>query len=287
MVKLQKIGQLTNTLSLDVVVGAILSAAFASRIFSVTPGVAYWFILPIAVWVVYTSDHLVDAYRLKEKAHTPRHLFHHQNFRLLARLVFVLSLVNIILAIFFLEHIIIVFGFIVGGGTLLYLSAVHFIGKRKKVYLQKELFVAVIYVSGVWGGPWALSGFNISPDAVILFAVFMMLAIADVLVFTIYDHNTDQLDKHPTLFSHIGEKAIYIFYYLLIVLSSVGVIYLIIDSPVFLHRAAAKIYLIMCLLLLLLISIPDVFNKNARYRTLGEMVFWLPGIILLIGDDLN
>lgn len=173
------------------------------------------------------------------------------------------------------------------GGTLLYLSAVHFIGKRKKVYLQKELFVAVIYVSGVWGGPWALSGFNISPDAVILFAVFMMLAIADVLVFTIYDHNTDQLDKHPTLFSHIGEKAIYIFYYLLIVLSSVGVIYLIIDSPVFLHRAAAKIYLIMCLLLLLLISIPDVFNKNARYRTLGEMVFWLPGIILLIGDDLN
>ncbi|MEZ5145535.1 MAG: hypothetical protein R2759_00215 [Bacteroidales bacterium] len=61
---------------------AILSAAFASRIFSVTPGVAYWFILPIAVWVVYTSDHLVDAYRLKEKAHTPRHLFHHQNFQI-------------------------------------------------------------------------------------------------------------------------------------------------------------------------------------------------------------
>ncbi|MEZ5145536.1 MAG: hypothetical protein R2759_00220 [Bacteroidales bacterium] len=74
-----------------------------------------------------------------------------------------------------------------------------------KVYC-KRTFVAVIYVSGVWGGPWALSGFNISPDAVILFAVFMMLAIADVLVSTIYDHNTELADKHPTLSSAILVK---------------------------------------------------------------------------------
>lgn len=277
-----KIFNLINTLSLDVVAGAILSAAFASKIFSVSPGLAYWFILPIAVWVVYTADHLVDAYRLKEKAHTPRHLFHHQNFKLLALIVFILSLINLILAIFFLEHIIIVFGVIVGGVTLMYLTAVHFIGKRKKVYLQKELFVAVIYVSGIWGGPWALSGFIISPEAVILFAVFMMLAIADVLTFTIFDHHTDRIDQHPTLFRNIGEKAIYTIFYLLIILSSVVAVYLIIDSPVFLHRAAAKIYLMMGLLLLLLISLPDLFEKNDWYRTIGEMVFLLPGIILFI-----
>ncbi|MCB2220342.1 MAG: hypothetical protein KQI35_08110 [Bacteroidetes bacterium] len=279
---LSKIFQTINILSLDVVVGAFLGAHFASKIFEAAPGIAFWIILPVSVWVVYTADHLVDAYRLKSKAHTPRHLFHHHHFKILGLMVISLSVINVLLAIFFLDHRIVIFGFVVGGFTLLYLFTVHFLGGRKKFYLQKEFFVAIIYVSGVWGGPWALSDFPVERYSLILFFIFFLLAIADVLIFTVYEFSTDRLDNHPTLFSHVGQKTIMVLFFCATAMATIGSIFIIVESPFFIDRAAAKIYLIMLFVLLLLVSMPDLFKSHDQYRYFAEMVFWLPAILLLI-----
>ena len=53
-----------NILSLDVVAGALLSSAFAAALLEVRPAVPYWMVLGMSVWIIYTADHLVDAYRL-------------------------------------------------------------------------------------------------------------------------------------------------------------------------------------------------------------------------------
>jgi hypothetical protein len=39
----------------------------------------------------------------------------------------------------------------------------------------------------------------------------------------------------------------------------------------------------MNLVLLLMILNPAVMAKNERYRILGEMIFWLPGILFFVG----
>jgi hypothetical protein len=277
-----KIIQTINILSLDVVAGASISAHFAAKIFDVKPGIAYWFILPVAVWVVYTTDHLVDAYRLKAKAHTPRHLFHHYYFKTLSWMIIVLSIIHLLLAIFLLDYRIVIFGLVVGGFTLLYLLTVHFTGSRKRFYLQKEFFVAVIYVAGVWGGPWALTDFTIEMHHMVLFFIFFLLAIADVLIFTIYEFSTDRLDSHPTLFSLAGRKITMVLFFGVTALATIGSIFIIVESPFFIDRAAAKIYLIMVLVIVMLITIPDLFKPHDRYRYLGEFVFWLPGILLFV-----
>ncbi len=277
-----KVIRTANTLSLDVVTGAVLSALFAARLLSVTPGIAYWIILPVSVWVVYTADHLVDAYRLKDNAHTQRHLFHYRHFKTLTMLVLLFSMLNTILAVFFLDHRIVIFGLVVGGVTALYLLAVHLLGESKRYYLQKELFVAVIYVSGVWGGPWALSGFGTKLHTVVLFFIFFLLAIGDVLIYTIYEYSTDRLDHHPTLFSLVGRKTTLVLFFGIMAMAAIGSIFVIVESPFFLDRAAGKIYLMMGFALLVLVSFPELFRPHNRYRYLGEMVFWLPGILSMI-----
>ncbi|MEM8892840.1 MAG: hypothetical protein AAGD28_32975, partial [Bacteroidota bacterium] len=68
-------------LSLDVVMGSLCSAYMVVLLLEVEVPLIFWVALPISVWVIYTADHLLDAYRLKDQAHTPRHLFHNTYFR--------------------------------------------------------------------------------------------------------------------------------------------------------------------------------------------------------------
>ena len=62
-----------NLLSLDVVLGALCSGFFASRIVGAEMEGPYWIVLALTVWIVYMLDHLVDAYRLKAKSSSLRH----------------------------------------------------------------------------------------------------------------------------------------------------------------------------------------------------------------------
>ncbi|MCB0805276.1 MAG: hypothetical protein KDC05_05710, partial [Bacteroidales bacterium] len=88
-----------NNLSIDVVIGALMSSLFASRITGVQPEISFWVIFVLAVWVVYSADHLVDALRLKNHAHTHRHRFHFRHFRLLSVLVTVAAITSVSMAV--------------------------------------------------------------------------------------------------------------------------------------------------------------------------------------------
>jgi hypothetical protein len=45
---------------------------------------------------------------------------------------------------------------------------------------------------------------------------------------------------------------------------------------------AFKIVLIMVMLLILILNFPEKIKRNNIYRILVELVFWLPGLFLLI-----
>src|SRR4051812_9177927 len=69
-----------NLLSLDVALGAVISAAFLGRILHVNILPQGFILLGIVVWLIYTADHLLDAWSMREAATSERHRFHQKNF---------------------------------------------------------------------------------------------------------------------------------------------------------------------------------------------------------------
>ncbi|NJL13528.1 MAG: hypothetical protein HC913_11335 [Microscillaceae bacterium] len=70
-------------LSLDVVLGVILMALLGGHICHHPVEKVVLAALGLTVWLIYTLDHLLDAYQIPPPAHTLRHRFHQQYFGLL------------------------------------------------------------------------------------------------------------------------------------------------------------------------------------------------------------
>ena len=67
---------LYQILSLDVVLGAVSVGVFATQLLQVKANPYWWIILAVAVWVIYTFDHLVDGFKKKGESTIYRHRFH-------------------------------------------------------------------------------------------------------------------------------------------------------------------------------------------------------------------
>jgi len=271
-----------NTLCIDVVVGSVLSGLFITRILNVEPGWAYWIVLPLSVWIVYTLDHLIDANRLKNYAHTNRHRFVYRYFLPILVLVIFLIVINFILVILFLNIDVLFFGISVGLFTAFYFFLLHLAGSRSFLFLQKEFFVALIYSVGLWGVPSLLSNFNFSDQQWYLFVSFIALAISNTMVLSIYETETDKKDGHSSFPLNFGTKVSNSTVSVLVFLVFVSSIYLIVTMDELIIRTAAKIFIIMAMLTIVLISFPQLFRKNQLYRILTEIIFWLPGLLMLV-----
>ncbi len=274
--------QKLSILSLDVVLGSLAGGIFVVKIFKVYPGFAWWIILPASVWILYTIDHLIDAFKLKYNAHTLRHLFHYYYSKQIIFSVALLSVINLVVIILFLEKQIINFGLIAGSFAIVYLLFVHFMRNEKTVLLQKEFYVAFIYAIGIWGGPAALVGYHLSSAQIVFFIVFFFIAFADILIFSLYEEKTDRIDKHNSFAVNFGSKLTNALIYILIAIAFLLCIFQIIFESRVEYIFASKIFMLMGLFLLVLISYPAKFRKDDLYRFIGEMIFWLPGLALLL-----
>jgi len=274
--------QKLSILSLDVVLGSLAGGIFVSRILNTLPGFVWWIVLPVSVWILYTIDHLIDAFKLKYNAHTLRHLFHYYYSKQIIFSVALLSFINIIVIILLLEKQIIYFGLVAGGFSIVYLLFVYFLQNIKSVFLQKEFFVGLIYTVGIWGGPAALVGYNLSSAQIVFMIVFFLIAFSDILIFSLYEEETDRIDKHNSFVVNFGSKPTTALIYILITIAFVLCISQIILESRVEYIFASKIFMLMGMVLVVLTSYPAKFRKDDLYRFIGEMVFWLPVLALLI-----
>ncbi|MBN2176016.1 MAG: hypothetical protein JW731_17935 [Bacteroidales bacterium] len=270
-----------HTLSIDVVLGSIFCALMVVHILSSNPGPAFWFVLPTTVWILYTLDHLVDGLKLKYHAHTYRHWFHYHNRRILFFIIAILVLANLAITLQWMDLKVLIFGIILGSVAILYLFFVFVIGGRKTVLLQKEFMVASIYTCGIWGAPLVLLDFTVSGEVLFLIVSFFLLALADIMLFSIYEMTSDKNDQHVTLAVRFGSlNTTGVVYSLLIIIVAVN-IYLVFTGGVTRIRILSIIYILMAVILFFVINFQSVFRKNFIYRYLGEMVFWLPGLVVI------
>jgi 4-hydroxybenzoate polyprenyltransferase len=272
--------KLINTLSIDVVIGSVFSAFLVMKLFETETGWAFWIVLPLSVWIIYTTDHLIDAYRLKQQAGTHRHHFHFYYFNNIIVLVAIFCMLNLFIVITWLEKEIIYFGLVLTLATIFYLIFI-FMVKHKNHLVPKEIIVSVIYTAGIWGSFVALNSFRMNTFQLLLLITFFLLVLSDILVLSYYEIESDKKDGHSTISVKFGLKLTFKFIFINLLTVFAICIFVISSSELFLFRAIAKLFLIMGLVVMIILGFPGVMKKYDLYRYFAEWVFWIPGLAIL------
>ena len=265
--------RLINILSIDVAVGAVACTLFFAKIFDVEVLPFGLISLALTVWIIYTADHLLDAYKIQQPASTERHRFHQQHFKLLLVCLLLAAAVDAIQLIF-IRKIVLVEGF-----ALAIVITIYFLLHR---YLKffKEVIGAVLYCGGVLLIPWSLKNDGITIHHLLLIAQFAITALINLFLFSWFGIDQDIKDEHSSFATVMGEQATK--YSIAILFFVQGAITLVLLAFGFAILLPAITLFTMNALLFILLTNKKYFEENDRYRLLGDAVFFLPLIYVLI-----
>jgi len=270
-----------NILSLDVVLGALASGILAVKITNISPGWPWWVVLGLGVWFVYTTDHLIDALRANRDQLSKRHRFHYKHRRYLIAALCIAGGASLIIAFLFLDKRIIVFGFLVGILVLVY-QLILVLSVRMKLLVQKEFFVALIYVSGIWGGPVILQEGVIHLSEWLVILTLFILAASDLLILSLYDEKQDCEAGFKSFTVQFGGSMTTKFVYLLLAMASTLSLHLIFLTNSHIYQIVGIIFMLMTAALGSMLIFTSFFEKHDRIRYLNELVFFAPGFMVLL-----
>ncbi|PLX02809.1 MAG: hypothetical protein C0595_09070 [Marinilabiliales bacterium] len=269
-----------RVLSFDVIIGVVAMALFANHLLQLHLNIYWLVILILATWSFYTFDHLVDGFKTKDKALIFRHLFHYKFRITLSILAIISAFTAIILAYFYLEKLVITAGLLLGLIGLIYFLILSFTTK-KNLFFQKEIIIAFVYVVGIWMAPIITKNELPGNFVFLSMLVVFFLAFAEGIMASYFDYEKDIIEGHSSFTVMFGRKSTNIFLITLHILVFVLLFYLITLKISELQLAAVIIMLLMNTILLFINIIPQLFVKNDTYRIIGEMVFWIPALLVL------
>ncbi len=265
-----------QALSLDVVAGSLLNTLLIGRYLGVEIPLSVLFALASATWLTYTIDHLADAHKLKEKASSFRHLFHFKNKKILSILAIILLISNSI-NLFYLPFIVLKTGIYLCGGVGIYFFFLRLAGGQPSLF--KELTIALIYAMGIFLAPLSLSTTIWQTDIYILFAQYFLLALINLLIFSLFDRGLDEKEQHASLIRKLGEKRSKTVIKILIAcLFIVQLSYFVFEFQTF--ALLSLFTFLMNLTFATILLFPSYFMQEERYRILGDMVFLFPVFLL-------
>jgi 4-hydroxybenzoate polyprenyltransferase len=265
--------KLFQLLSIDIVLGALAVGAFAIHLLGVSAQPAWWFVLPTAVWVIYTSDHLIDSFSKKNQATIDRHLFHFQNRKILSILVLIIGFSSATLSFLYLDKQIVMGGAALSVLVLLYFLAIPFLKKKFKFIFQKELLIAFVYTAGIFLAPLVWYGEIPGFTVIFLICNLFFLAFVETIMNSFFDFELDMNDRHTSFTTHFGkrktEAIVFFILFILFFISSI-LFFIQIESTLF---TALFLEIIMIFLLMTIMIFKNYFQKNSRYRWIGEGIF--------------
>jgi len=259
-------------LSLDVVLGAVASSWMFWKIpdGNGVVNLPSILILGICIWIIYILDRLLD--NLKSEPEDTRHQFHFQHQYYLQVGIIILFFIAAILA-FFLPRNVVYFGIALSVLILIYFYILQKKSKSANYQYFKEVFTSVIYSICVVGSAFSTKQ-NLDWHAYLAGFIFFLLVHQSILIFSFYESQAypatknlaKKLDKTNCTFLILGVFAL-------------SIISIFLTNNIFLQ----KVFLtetLMAFCSVLIYFFEAKLAKNENYRWLGEMVFWLP--ILLI-----
>ena len=236
----------------------------------VKPTLAWFFILPSTVWLIYFFDHLLDTLKTNAVI-SERHTFtqkHQNTFKIIAALII---LTNTILVIKYFSFYHLAKSIWIVLTCIIYFLLNYFNIK----WFIKEFFAAIIYAGGICFYPYVVN--ENSLFAQIFITAFCMqlfvLALINLLQISIRETNIDKDLQVKNISNVIGKKLSNLLLILLYFLAG----YMLLK---FQFSASLTIGFMACFAIHLL-----HFTKltNQKYRLITEFSFMLIGIIYLIG----
>jgi 4-hydroxybenzoate polyprenyltransferase len=250
-----------NLLSIDVALGAMCSALFFAKIFRVAILPYGLLALGTTVWIVYTTDHLLDAQKVTGHASTERHKFHQRHFKVLAGHLAAAVVLDGVLVYFIRKPLFV-------GGALLILSVGIYLLLQQYMKILKEFFVALMYTLGVLlpsvmvtSVPWQAWPWK-------LLAQFFLVALTNLLLFSWFDRDVDVRDGRSSFATIVGEHRTRII---------IGAVLLVTVLLTFLSPVPmASLFLLLGDSVLLYIFLRSNFFKQAdRFRLAGDAIFFI------------
>lgn len=277
--RLKKAYVYLQTLSVDIVLGASAGMLFFDKLIQADLNIIVYILLGLAVWCIYTFDHLLDARQIGRQASTFRHAFHQQHFKKLTFFLILMGCTGLGLAINLLKiRYIIFFGLALG--ILILLIFILLKTKPNKWAFLKEISIATLYVGGIMLAPFFHNGQEEIPT------YFWMLGIAYVLVAwfnTIYlgvlDKESDHKDGLYSLALTLGEsRSRKILYFLLAFMLSYFIsLYIFLNSITYFH---ITLLFIIALIHAIAFLQGDKDKDSARRKL--DASFMLPFLLLLV-----
>jgi 1,4-dihydroxy-2-naphthoate octaprenyltransferase len=270
MINALKAYRFLNLLSIDVSVGAVACAVFFSKLFDVTTDRYSLIALGLSVWIIYTTDHLMDAKRIRQRAVTPRHYFHQEYFTALTVITVVLFVIDIGVVVQIKPAL------LKAGLSLGTLVGIYLLTQRYFGYV-KEFMGAILYTTGViLPAVISLNGSLSNGQLAVIFS-FMTIAWINLLLFSLFDRESDEQNSQISFTTLLGEKKTR----RLIIVLFVTVLLL---DLFMLTRSIIRPLLIlssMSLLLFALFLFRGFFSRNDRFRFVGDAVFLIPLISMI------
>jgi len=268
-------------LSIDIVLGALSGGIMAVKVFDAQPEIIWWFVLALAVWIIYTADHLIDANKLKADASSIRRYFYYKNFKLIIIVEIILLVVTSTLSFLYFDKRIIYFGAAMVLFVAVYLLIVQIKGSEKHVWLQKELIVAIVYTVGIWTVP-ILKSNKIQLTEILIVVSFFITVWADILLIALFEYEHDKKDGFTSSPIIIGRKKSAVLIKALFSFSVIIALFVLSNYQDRNIMLAALILFLMNAILLVSLKKQAYLIRNERYRIVAESVFLLPAVMLVL-----
>lgn len=190
---------LIRVLSLDIVAGGVAGAAFAAHVTGARMPAAFWQVLPVAIWVMYTLDHLVDARAAGPRAANERHAFHARHLLPMSVAVALAGGAAAWRALA-LPAPILAAGVGLAVAVVLYLAALM---RGLPSWLAPEFPVAAIYTAGLWVGPLAL-GRRDAPEIWLALALHGAVSFGYLCAYAWFEAPVDAADRARSIARDLG-----------------------------------------------------------------------------------
>lgn len=262
-----------SLVSLDIVAGAVISMLFFSRFFGTTAGWHETLGLAITVWVIYTTDHLMDAGRFSTSADTPRHRFHQMHFKLMT-VVVALALAVDVFVVSLLGGQLMLAGLVLIGLVALYLALQHRMGPFR------DLTVALLYGTGVLLPALPHLGGELTWPGSVIIVQFYLTVIFNVLLLSYFDQQVDiGYGKRSFSTTFGGEVTRNV----LILTSAIHLACIVCIALTDSGRLAGSATIgIMNLGLVFILWRKRFFTMHERFRLFGDAVFLFPLAYLML-----
>jgi hypothetical protein len=273
---IQRIFQLISWLSLDVVIGAMASLYFFQELLHVSLDGPAFGLLGLAVWTIYTLDHVLDARKIATTS-SPRRAFH-RKYRVVLGVGILTAAVSGLFGAFFW----------MGWGKEFQLSlilALAMLGCRWAIQkfgpvLMKEVSIALFYVVGtLWLPLLRAEEADLGWTILIFASLFFVLALLNLWMLSFLDREEDR--QHGFL----SIAQVFPSHQLIQWIRNLSFLGIFASLAVFILLPSFYRPFSCVLLLLLLVHYLTFFQTGlsaVQKRQRMELAFWIPWLLLWI-----